>query len=152
MTVSSDEFREALGHWASGVTIVAFRSEGRVIATTVSAFLSLSLEPPLVLIALGPNATVLPFLQPGAEFGISILGASHRRLASVFADPFPVGASPFSDDVPLVPDALVGLACSVTDTSRGGDHTLVTAAVRRLAVGHGTPLLRYRRSWRVLEE
>ncbi|HSJ07406.1 MAG TPA: flavin reductase, partial [Longimicrobiales bacterium] len=63
-------FRDVLSRWASGVSIVAVHDEGRAVGTTVSAFTSLSLEPPLVLVALGSNATVLPFLVPGAAVGI----------------------------------------------------------------------------------
>ena len=68
--IDRDRFREALGAWASGVTIVACRTEGRVVATTVSSFMSLSLDPPLIVVAVGPNATVRPFLRPGSEFGL----------------------------------------------------------------------------------
>jgi flavin reductase (DIM6/NTAB) family NADH-FMN oxidoreductase RutF len=143
--------REALGRWASGVAVVACRHEGRVVATTVSAFVSLSLEPPLVLIALGPNATVLPFLAVAAPFGISILAASQRRLAAVFADPFPVTTEPFPAlDPPLLPDALVRLHCSVRETRTAGDHTLVIAAVDELHFTDAAPLIRFRRRYHVL--
>jgi flavin reductase (DIM6/NTAB) family NADH-FMN oxidoreductase RutF len=153
MSITPDEFREALAHWASGVTIVACRVDGRVVATTVSAFMSLSLRPPLVMVALGPNATVLPFLQPGTPFGISILGDHQRRLASVFADSFPVGASPFPPEgTPVVPDSLVALECTVSEITTGGDHTLVFAAVSQAVVGGGPrPLLRFRRRYHTLD-
>lgn len=152
MRVPADEFRDALSRWASGITVVACRVDGRVVATTVSAFTSLSLDPPLVLVALGPNATVLPFLQPGAEFGLSILAEHHRRLASVFADPFPVGPSPFPPDgPPVIHDALLALDCTVDSLAPGGDHRLVFAAVRRVeSVTDALPLIRYRRRYHSL--
>jgi flavin reductase (DIM6/NTAB) family NADH-FMN oxidoreductase RutF len=150
--VDSADFRDALSSWASGVTIVACRSQGRVVATTVSAFLSLSLEPPLVLVALGPNATVLPFLQPGADFGISVLAAGQRRLATIFADPFPVGPDPFPPDGdPVLPSALVALACRVQETRAGGDHAIIIAAVRDVSRTHGQPLVRFRRRYHALD-
>jgi flavin reductase (NADH) len=154
MSPTSDEFRDALSRWASGVTVVACRADGRTIATTVSAFTSLSLEPPLVLVALGPNATVLPFLQPDSTFGISILAAGQRRLATIFADPFPVGASPFpADGPPVIADALVGLDCAVREARPAGDHTLVIAEVRAIVPGTQTgPLIRFRRTWHRLED
>jgi flavin reductase (NADH) len=152
MTADTDRLREALAHWASGVTIVAARDEARVVATTVSAFLSLSLEPPLVLIALGPNATVLPYLQPGSAFGISVLGHEQRQLAAVFADPYPVGPSPFPPaGEPLVDGAMVGLACTVQETRPGGDHVIIIAAVDAVRGPFGAePLVRFRRKYRRL--
>jgi flavin reductase ActVB len=144
-------FREAMARWASGVAVVACRHEGRVIATTVAAFLSVSLEPPLVLVALGANATVLPFLAVAAPFGISILAAKQRRLAAVFADPFPAIADPFpAADPPLLPDALVRLHCSVRETRTAGDHTLVIAAVDELHFAETAPLIRFRRRYHAL--
>lgn len=146
--LDADRFREALSYWASGVSIVAFRDDARVIATTVSAFTSLSVDPPLVLFALGANATVLPFLQPGTDFGVSILAREQSRLGSVFADPLPVGPDPFPPEgSPLVRGALVGLGCTVRETLRGGDHTIVIATVRDAVPQDGEPLIRFRRRY-----
>ena len=138
------QYRDIMAAWASGVTIVAVRADDRVVATTVSAFLSLSLDPPRVLVALGPNATVRPFLVPGAACGISLLGADQRRHASVFADPFPVGPDPFSDpDSPVIGDALVRLHCVVAEVLDGGSHVLVIADVASADTRPGAPLIRH---------
>jgi flavin reductase (NADH) len=147
--IDRNRFREALARWASGVTVVAYRTDERVVATTVSAFMSLSLEPPLVLIALGPNATVRPYLQPGATFAISVLGADQKRLAMVFADPFPVGPDPFpAAGAPVIDGALIGLTCDVERVNEGGDHAIVIAAVHDAVVGaRGSPLVRYERQY-----
>jgi flavin reductase (NADH) len=151
--MDADEFREALSHWASGVAIVACRFQQRVVATTVSAFMSLSLEPPLVLLALGANANILPFLKTGELFGISILSASQRRLATIYADSFPVGRDPFSTEgVPLVDNALVALACIVKESRPGGDHTVIIAGVQHIAFGAAEqPLIRYNRGYHGLQ-
>ena len=143
-----ERFRDVMAAWPSGVTIVAIRSDDRVIATTVSAFLSLSLHPPHILLALGPNATIRPFLQRGARFGVSVLGSEQRRLATVYADPYPVGPNPFpTDGEPLIADALIGLACTVTDVHDGTDHAIVVASVQSAVSGAGPPLIRYRRRY-----
>ncbi|CAN5806612.1 flavin reductase family protein [soil metagenome] len=149
VSLSPDDFRDALSRWASGVTLVAARHDGRIVATTVSAFTSLSLDPPLVLVALGPNASVLPFLQPGERFGISILGEQQRRLATSYADVFPVGPDPFpADGEPLVRDALAGLSCTVNEVRSGGDHVLIIAGVQDVRVsGDDEPLIRFFRSY-----
>jgi flavin reductase (NADH) len=151
--MDADEFREALSHWASGVAIVACRFQQRVVATTVSAFMSLSLEPPLVLLALGANANILPFLKTGELFGISILSASQRRLATIYADSFPVGRDPFSTEgVPLVDNALVALACIVKESRPGADHTVIIAGVQHIAFGAAEqPLIRYNRGYHGLQ-
>jgi flavin reductase (DIM6/NTAB) family NADH-FMN oxidoreductase RutF len=153
VTLPPDDFRTALARWASGVTIVAVRTDDRIVATTVSAFTSLSLEPPLVLLALGANATILPFLQPAARFGISLLAESQRRLATIYADPFPVGPDPFpAEGIPVLPGALASLHCVVSETRQGGDHVIVIAAVEHAEAADGAPLLRFDRRYHGLRD
>src|SRR5690606_33556364 len=149
--IDRERFRAALAGWASGVTIVACRTDERVVATTVSAFTSLSLEPPLLLIALGPNATVRPFLEPGRQFAVSILAAEQRRLAMSFADPFPVGADPFPPTgPPVIADALASFACTVDRIDEGGDHAIVIGSVDDGSWRPGSPLIRHGRKYREL--
>jgi flavin reductase (NADH) len=152
--IDRDRFRDALASWASGVAVVACRTDERVVATTVSAFMPLSLEPPLILVALGPNATVRPYLQPGATFAISVLGAGQRRLAMVFADPLPVGPDPFpATGVPLIESAILGLTCNVERVDTGGDHAIVVACVNDVTGGtSGSPLIRHARKYRGLDD
>ena len=131
-----EALKEALSHWAGGVSIVAVRDDDRVHALTVSAFIPVSLEPPTVLVSLGPNAAVLPFLDPGTPFAISLLAADQKGLASRYADTFPVGASPFPETGPPVVDgALASLQCEVDEMLRRGDHTLVLGRMTRAATG-----------------
>lgn len=152
--MESDRMRNAMAAWASGVTIVAARTDERVVATTVSAFLSLSLDPPRILIAIGPNATVRPFLQPGAVLGVSILAAEQKRLAMVYADSFPVGPDPFNGEgTPLVDGCLVGLSCTVERVEEGGSHAIIIADVNDVEGGPGrVPLIRYDRRYYALGE
>lgn len=127
--------KEVFARWASGVCLVAVRDEGRVHALTVSAFMPLSLDPPLVVFSLGANAAVLPFLDPDRDVGVSILGAEQRGLASRYADSFPVGPSPFPDSgPPLAKDALAGLVCRFEELLERGDHHLV---ICRVLEAHG---------------
>jgi len=147
--VDSTQYRDVMTHWASGVTVVAVREEGRVIATTVTAFLSLSLDPPRVLVSLGPNATVRPFLLPQRDVGISILHSGQKRLANVFADSFPVGPDPFTtDSAPVIDDALVRLHCTVSNVVESGTHILVIADVITAEARDGEPLLRHQGRYR----
>lgn len=149
--VDADRFREALAEWPSGVAVVAVRAEGRVLATTVTALLSVAVEPPLILVSLGASAQVLPFLVPDRVFAVSVLAEGQGRTATVFADSFPVGSPPFpSAGAPWVEGALVQLGCRVQRVDPAADHQLVLALVESAEVGEGTPLVRYRRSYRRL--
>jgi flavin reductase (DIM6/NTAB) family NADH-FMN oxidoreductase RutF len=147
------QFRAALAHWASGVTVVAVRDEPHVFGITVTAFASVSLEPPLVLVCLGANAVVLPILDVGTQLAISILGADQKRAAAIFTDVGPLGRELFPAEGPPVLDgALAALVCTVDALHRAGDHTIVVARVQHVELGQGSaPLLRYERGWRTLD-
>lgn len=138
--------REAFGRWPSGVALVAVRAAARVHALTVSAFIPVSLDPPLVLVSLGPNAAAAPYLDEGTEFAISFLGADQRGLATRYADALPVGPSPFpADGPPVVRGALAGLVCRVDEILPRADHRLVIGAVLEVRPGPDGPALAWRR-------
>lgn len=151
--LSPERFREALSHWASTVTVVAVRDDARVYATTVTSFVPVSDDPPRILVSLGPGAQVLPFLKEGACFGVSFLAPGQRRLASVFADPFPVGPSPFPEEgAPLVEEAAVGLFCVVERVIPVDGNRLVLATVVGAEVDDSKePLVYHRRGYRALD-
>lgn len=144
------DFREALARWASSVTIVAVRDEARVHATTVTSFFPVSAEPPIVAVSLGAGAQVLPWLDPGTRFAISVLSSDQAALAVRYADSFPVGPSPFpTSGEPVVEGAVVALGCEVValHPTEGGAR-LVVARVRATHEGSGgSPLLRHRRRY-----
>lgn len=142
-------YREALSHWASGVTVIAVREESRVYATTATAFASASLRPPLVLFVLGAGAQALPFLAPGRACAISILAEAQRRYATIFADAFPVGPSPFpATGPPVIPGALVVLQCEIEKAIEAGDHHIFIARVAHAEIGpDAPPLVHYRREY-----
>lgn len=148
-----DALREAWSRWATGVTILATRAQDGVHALTVGSFFPLSLDPPLVLASLGPNASVLPYLDVGKEVAISILAADQKGLASRYADTFPVGPDPFPDaGSPVVPGALATMTCRVEELLERGDHTLMIGGVVQAEVGEGGPALAYyRRAFRTIE-
>ena len=143
------EVREAFSRWASGVSVVAVRDEPAVYAITATAFLPVSIDPPRVLVSINPNATVLPFLGEGAEFSVSLLAESQRRLASIFADVGPLGRMhlPREGD-PVVEGALASFTCRVVSRYPEADHTLVVGEVIRLTIGGDErPLVYFRREY-----
>ena len=147
--VERDEFREALSFWASGVTIVAVRDDDGVQAMTVSSLTSVSDVPPTVLVSLTSSARLVPFIRPGVTVGISVLGQDQRRLASVYANSYPVGPSPFPDSgPPLVEGALVGLTCVAQDVLPVGGSYVVACRVVETRIGPDRgPLLYFRRGY-----
>ncbi len=150
MTVSKDEFRRALGHFASGVTVVTSRSEdGALRGITVSAFSSLSLEPPLVLICIDKRASLHDHLNEGDHFAVNILAQDQelvsRRFASKDPDRFEgLGYREGDTGAPLINGALTSLECCVTHSYPGGDHTIVIGEVLATHVSEGHPLAYFR--------
>lgn len=143
-------FVEAMGRWASGTVVVAARTDPSIAAITATSFASVSLEPPLILVCVGQDATVAPFLDEGERFAVSILAEEQRRLASMFADRGPLARDQFpSEGDPIVAEALAGLGCTVVGNYPAGDHRIVVGEVDRVELGgERGPLVYYGRGYR----
>ncbi len=153
--VAAEAFKEALSWWAATVTVVAARDGGRVLATTATSFAPVSARPPLVVVSLGASAQVVPPLKEGATFAVSLLARDQRRVASVFADSFPVGPSPFPEDgPPVVEGALVALVCRVVSVHPvEGRSRLVTGRVVEVREGTAEePLVYWRRGYHGVDQ
>lgn len=148
-TVAADDlqcFRRVLGRFASGITIVTTKLEGRVHGMTASAFMSGSLHPPLVVISIGRTAKLHDYIEHSGAFGISILDEAQEGHSRHFAgQPVHVHEPLFDEqvDIPLVQGALAGLVATVEDAHRCGDHTLFVGQVRHLQVREGAPLIHF---------
>ena len=153
-TPDAERLREALSHWASGVTLVAVSDGEEVAGLTVSAFSPLSLEPPLVLVCLDERASILPMLLDVGRFTVNLLAEDQRREAALFAGSLPNAASPLlPHGDPLLPGSLVSLVCSLWRTHEGGDHRIVVGAVERVEIAPDSPpLLYHRRGYRGLRQ
>lgn len=152
----SNAFRDALARWAATVTLVAVRDDrGKLHATTVTSFAPLSADPPQVVICLGPSAQVLPFATKGELIGVSLLSEEQQRWATIYADSFPVRSPEWSEGpAPLLPDAVVGLSCTVQaiHEADGGSRVLV-CRVDALKTGEvDRPLLYWKRGYTRLPE
>ncbi|HSU15325.1 flavin reductase family protein [Longimicrobium sp.] len=147
-----DDFREALACWTSGVAVLAVRDDDDVVAMTVSAFTSLSLRPPLVLVCVDEQAALLPSLEDAGRFTVSFLAEDQRRLALSYADRFPFDqAISAAQADPVLPGALAALVCSVAEMHPGGDHRIVIGRVERAEIGRDAPpLVHHRREYRTL--
>ena len=151
--VGEVKFRTVMGHFATGVTVVASRRpKGEPVGLTVNAFTSVSLEPPLILVCIYRAADAHdPILQAG-HFGVSFLGADHEEWAIRFSqdepgDRFrelPVLDGPLGS--PLIEGALAWMECRIHEVHPGGDHSIVVAEVVECEAGDGDPLLFFKGS------
>ena len=150
MPIDTDLFRAVLGRFASGVTIVTtVDADGRDHGMTVSAFSSLSLNPPLVLVCLDHAASVWPAFAEAKHFAINILSATQealsRRFASRDGDRFDgVGFTRGNHNVALLDDTLAAVECTVIARVAQGDHTILIGSVDAGAARDLQPLLYYR--------
>ncbi len=151
MPVDKNQFRTALSRFASGVTVVTTRdAEARPLGITVSAFSSLSLEPPLVLVCIERNAYVHDAFQTSGVFIVNILSAEQEQLSRLFASREPdkfagLGYSKGLDDAPVLADVLATIECRVQQAHEGGDHTILVGAVEHTHIrDDAQPLLYYR--------
>jgi flavin reductase (DIM6/NTAB) family NADH-FMN oxidoreductase RutF/NAD(P)H-dependent FMN reductase len=150
--ISEAAFREALSRFASGVTVVTAVATTGPVGFTASAFTSVSLSPPLVLVCVAKKASVHDALIAAPRFGVSLLASGQRWIAEQFGRP---GANRFqnvplrggSSTVPLIEASLASLECARHATHEAGDHTLLVGEVVGVTVTTGAPLLHYSRQY-----
>lgn len=157
MSIDPDTFRAVLGRFASGVTVLTTRdADGRDHGMTVSAFCSVSLEPPLILACIDHGTDMHGVLPPATHFGISILEETQEALSRRFAE-LPnnrfdgIGYTRGESGVVLLDDALAHLECRQVARHGAGDHTIYVGEVERATNGQGRPLLYYRGGYAQLE-
>ncbi len=148
MTISADEFKQALSRWPSGVTIVTARSGDRVHGMTVRAFTEVSLEPPLVLVCADKKSNTMPLIQAGGVFAVNVLACDQHELANRFAskkdewrrfdgletDVAVTGA-------PLLRGVVVNLDCRVVAAHESGDHVIYVGQIEAMRHFDRAPLL-----------
>lgn len=157
MSLDPDTFRAALGRFATGVTIVtALGADGSDHGMTVSAFSSVSLLPPLVLVCIGHEASMYGVLTEAQHFAVNVLSAGQEALARRFAD---TGAQRFAGigyargerGMVVLHDVLAHVECRRVATHDAGDHTIVVGEVETAVVRDARPLLYYRGGYAQLE-
>ncbi len=148
------EFRRTLGRFASGITVVTTTHEGEVYGMTANAFVSVSLNPPMVLVSLDNRSNMNSILPKSKRYGVSILSNEQEYLSKQFGGQPKEGAEiPFIErhGIPLLEGALAHLVCRVVDEHPAGDHTLYIGEVEYLDYASGAPLLFYTGGYRHLE-
>ncbi len=146
-----------MGHFATGVTVVTTDGEGGSHAMTANSVTSLSLDPPLLLVAVNRRATMLDYLHRNGCFAVNILRSDHEELSRRFAVP---GPKTFDDlDItrgatgsPILAGAIAHLDCRVQEVLPGGDHEIFVGRIVGGACEGGEPLLYYGGRYRRLAD
>lgn len=136
--IDPDLFRRVLGRFATGVTVVSFLRGGAPAGMTVNAFLSVSLDPPLVLVSVRKASRFVEHVKLGDRCGINILSEAQRHLGPHFASqPEEEVQAHFTDHAgtPLLDGSLAQIVARVVDIHPAGDHLLFIAAIEHLAHG-----------------
>lgn len=129
-----DRYRQAIGRFATGVTVITTGSGGRLGGMTASAVASLSLDPPMLLVCINNRLPTHATLERSRRFGVNVLGEGDEELALRFARPaedkFASVAITLEHDVPLLERAIARFVCEVHERLPGGDHSIFIGSVR----------------------
>ena len=148
MSFDSREFRDALGHFATGVCVITANPEGwEPFGMTVNSFASVSLDPPLILWSLKGDSEMREAFDKAERFAVNILRAEQQDLSDLYAKKddhslapghFELGAS----GAPIMPATLVSMECELEARHPGGDHIILVGRVTKLVQREaGAPLL-----------
>jgi flavin reductase (DIM6/NTAB) family NADH-FMN oxidoreductase RutF len=160
--IQPDVFRKVMGHFVTGVTVVTALDGDQPFGITVNALSSVSLEPPLVMVALDRRRFLTPIVREAGRYAVNILSEDQQALSDCFAGaPVTPGRDRFCGaawhagtlGLPLLDGAIATLECSVVETFSAGDHDLFIGRVETLANDplHPMPLLYYRRRYLRIE-
>jgi 3-hydroxy-9,10-secoandrosta-1,3,5(10)-triene-9,17-dione monooxygenase reductase component len=161
-----DPFRAVMGHFATGISVVTTFDDDRPAGITVNAFSSVSLEPPLVMVALDRRRFITPMVREAGRYAVNVLGADQQALSDCFAHaPTQPGEASREDfcgarwqpgptGLPLLDGAIATLECTTVETFSAGDHDLFIGRVdsmQELREGV-SPLLYFRRRYLRVEQ
>jgi flavin reductase (DIM6/NTAB) family NADH-FMN oxidoreductase RutF len=158
--VDPDLFRGTLSNWASGVTVVTSRAGDDVRGMTASAFCSLSLDPPLVLVCIDKSAIMHDFVVKSNNFAINVLAREQEDVSRACAsrrveESRRLEGIPYHEEAtgsPVLDHAIAYLDCRVENAFEGGDHTIFVGRVEAAGARDGEPLLYFRSAYRSIAE
>jgi flavin reductase (DIM6/NTAB) family NADH-FMN oxidoreductase RutF len=153
--VSGDRFRDAMRRWASGVTVVTVRHDEHVRAILVTSFLSVSLDPPTVLVSIRRDGETHRLLEASRLFAVNLLRAEQAALATALGyanDPAARSLATAAyhsaaTGAPILDDCLAFLDCRIVEQFETKDHTLYVGLVEASDAGEGAPLVHWERAF-----
>lgn len=154
MAITNEEFRRALSRFASGVTVVTLKDrEKNPHGITVSAFSSVSLDPPLVLVCIDNDAGTHRVFHESKRFVVNILSEDQsdhsNQFASKIADKFiNIHHHEGLEGIPVLKNALVNLECRLVQDFVAGDHTVFIGEIERAHINEGNPLVYFQGGYR----
>jgi flavin reductase (DIM6/NTAB) family NADH-FMN oxidoreductase RutF len=137
-------FRSAMGKFATGVCVVSYVLEGKPAGLTANAFMSVSLDPPLVAVSVRNQSRLLTGVTVGDRYAVNVLACHQDQVSDHFAGR-PNGAEPRAfqhrHGAPVIDDSLASIVARVVDLHPAGDHTLVIGQVEHLEERAAAPLI-----------
>ncbi len=157
MAFDSKQQRKIMGHFATGVTVVTTGGAAGTHGLTANAVASLSLDPPLVLVAVDKRAHSLDYMKQNRCFAINILRREQEDVSRRFATPGPkdfagLSLTAATTEAPILADALAYVDCRVVDILPGGDHDIFIGEIVAGEHNGGEPLLYFAGGYRRLAE
>lgn len=154
--VEPERFRDVMGRFATGVTVVTASDDNGPVGMTANAVASLSLDPLLALVCFANGARTLRVVRETERFGVNVLAAGQEDLARLFASKTPERAKfagvehTLHDGIPVIEGGLAWVGCTLKELIPGGDHTIGIGAViaAETADSDAEPLVWYRGGYR----
>ena len=154
MSISPENFRKTLANFASGVTVVTSSdADGNVFGITVSAFCSVSLDPPLISVSIEKGTGTHHALSDGGDFNVHILAEHQQEISNRFASRSENKFDGFDHvldarGIPEIREVLATLRCRKFSEADGGDHTIFIGEVLESEINEGFPLLYWQSAYR----
>jgi len=159
MTIEAEALRQAMRLWTSGVTIVTAQADGQRHGMTVSAFASVSLDPPLVLVSLANTARTGGLVRRSGFFGVTVLKEDQQEVSEIFAGRVPDSADRFAgvrtetlqSGVPFIQGGLATLDCQLVAAHPAGTSTVfIGEVIAAKSEAGGSPLVYFNRDYQDL--
>jgi flavin reductase (DIM6/NTAB) family NADH-FMN oxidoreductase RutF len=147
MAIGRDEFRAALARFASGVTVVTTTdNKGYLHGITVSAFCSLSIDPPLILICIDKRTGSHYAFTESKFFVVNVLREKQQHYADQFASNLhnkfdQIQFLTNANGIPILKDVLANLECELINSYNNGDHTIFVGQIEKTVINDGNPLI-----------
>ncbi|MEI3604803.1 flavin reductase family protein [Pseudogracilibacillus sp. SE30717A] len=146
-------FRDAMGKFATGITVVSIKDNDRYTGMTVNAFMSISLNPKLIAISIDERAGMYDKLKSSKKFGVSVLKEDQKDLSKIFArqkEQDQEIAFIEQDGVPVIKNSLATISCETEQQIKAGDHLIFIAKVTDINIQDGEPILYFGGNYRTV--
>lgn len=148
-------FRNAMGNFATGVTVIVTEVDGNPHGMTANAFMSQSLNPKLIVISLKEDAKMLQKIKQSGKFSVNVLSADQKHLSMIFAGQMENESPVLFDEldgVPVIPEAISQIVCNLKSEYVEGDHSLIVGEVTAIDLEDKEPLIFSKGHYRTLSK